>query len=273
MHLTISQRDTAQIWRIERPDRLNALGPTLGQELLDALKHLQDQLARWAADPDQGDPPYRTLVIDAAPINSGSDTPIWIAGGDLKELRELKAPEEGRSYAWMLAELCNGLQDLPIPVLAVIDGLAIGGGVELALAADLRLASRRSSFHFKQLEVGLATGYGSCQRLIALVGQARATDLLLRCRRLSATEAQALGLINDLCEQAEDLGPALSEILEGLARLSSQGLKVQKKMLHAPFHDERGHLVQQELDDFATLWMHPSHKRFLDHFAKPSAVP
>lgn len=263
MHLSVRLEDGILFWQLQRPERLNALGPTLGQALLDALQKLQEQLAGWPRSDGTNSPPVRALVLSAAPIAREDGPPIWIAGGDLKELASLATPGEGRSYAWLFAELCLGLQDLPIPVLTLIDGLAIGGGVELALAADLRLATRRSSFHFKQLEVGLATGYGSCQRLVALVGQARATDLLFRCRRLSAEEALHCGLINELASDEQDLQNLSNSVLSQLARLSPQSLRVQKFMLQQGASTHRSTLIQGELDAFSELWMQPAHSRFL----------
>ncbi len=271
MHLSVSTDGKVMNWHLHRPDRFNALGPSLGQELLNALRALQGTLADWDRKDGSREPAIRSLVITATAVHIGRESPIWIAGGDLKELQSLVEPSEGRSYAWLLAELCSGLQDLPIPVIAAIDGLAIGGGAELAIAADLRLATQRSAFHFKQLEVGLATGYGSCQRLIALVGQARATDLLLRCRRLSATEALPLGLVNELVEKPDDLAQSIKELTHDFSQISAQALRSQKFMLQQPSHDRRGHLIQGELDAFEDLWMQPAHKKFLSGFSERAA--
>lgn len=271
MHLSVTEQDKALIWCLKRPERLNALGPTIGQELLGLLKKLQDELTAWRDGGLQNEPPYRCLVLTAEPVASGRQGPVWVAGGDLKELELLTQPEEGRSYAWLFAEICVGLQDLPIPVVAVIDGLAIGGGVELALAADLRIATRRSALYFKQLEAGLTTGYGSCQRLVALVGLAKATDLLLRCRCVEAEEAYRLALFNELVDNAAELEDRLGHILLTFNRLAPASLATQKTMLQLLYHDQRGGLAQRELDLFETLWMQPAHKKFLEGFRRTSA--
>lgn len=271
MHLIVTEENRALIWCLKRPDRLNALGPTLGQELLVLLKKLQDELAVWQENEALAEPPYRCLVLTAEPVPTERQGPVWIAGGDLKELELLQEAHEGRSYAWLLAEICMGLQDLPIPVIALIDGLAIGGGVELALAADLRIATQRSALYFKQLEAGLTTGYGSCQRLVALVGLARATDLLLRCRCLDANEAHGLALFNEVVEAASELPDRLQHILSAFNRLGPRSLSTQKAMLQLPFHDQRGGLTQRELDMFEKLWMQPAHKKFLAGFRRSEA--
>jgi enoyl-CoA hydratase/carnithine racemase len=266
MYISVQKQDSVLIWTLDRPDRLNALGPLIGAELLQLALQLEQELQAFASDSRIEEPPYRCLVLRAQAVRRGQNPPIWIAGGDLKELAQLSAPADGRAYASEWAQIALILQGLPIPVLAAIQGAAIGGGAELALAADLRLATLESSLHFKQLEVGLATGYASCQRLVSLVGQARATDLLLRCRKLSAQEAQGLGLINELAENDEALEILLASVTQDLKRLPPRSLMIQKQMLQGPFVDKKPQWADRELDLFQQLWMHPAHERFLRKF-------
>lgn len=266
MYISVQKQDSVLIWTIDRPDRLNALGPLIGGELLQLVMQLEQELQPFAIDRGMEEPPYRGLILRAQPVRRGQNQPIWIAGGDLKELSQLTAPADGRAYASEWAQIGLILQGLPIPVVAAIQGAAIGGGAELALAADLRLATQESSLHFKQLEVGLATGYASCQRLVNLVGLARATDLLLRCRRLSAAEAQSLGLINDLVENDEALEKLITTVIQDFKRLSPRSLMIQKQMLQGPFVDKKPQWADRELDLFQQLWMHPQHEKFLRQF-------
>lgn len=266
MYISVQKQDSVLTWTIRRPDRLNALGPIIGAELLELVMQLEQELEPFRTDPAIEEPPYRGLILRADPVRRGQNPPIWIAGGDLKELAQLSSPADGRAYAAEWAQIGLILQGLPIPVIAAIQGAAIGGGAELALAADLRLATAESSLHFKQLEVGLATGYASCQRLVTLVGQARATDLLLRCRRLSASEAQSLGLINDLAADDTELETLLTSVIHDFKRLSPRGLMIQKHMLQGPFVDKKPQWADRELDLFQQLWMHPAHERFLRKF-------
>jgi enoyl-CoA hydratase/carnithine racemase len=266
MYISVQKQDSVLTWTIRRPDRLNALGPIIGAELLQLVLDLERELDPFRTDAKIEEPPYRALILRADPVRRGENPPIWIAGGDLKELAQLESPADGRAYAAEWAQIGLILQGLPIPTIAVIQGAAIGGGAELALAADLRLATHISSLHFKQLEVGLATGYASCQRLISLIGQARATDLLLRCRRLSASEAQTLGLINDLAADDAELETLLTGITENFKRLSPRSLMIQKHMLQGPFVDRKPQWADRELDLFQQLWMHPAHERFLRKF-------
>lgn len=256
------------VWSIERPDRFHALGPLMGAELFQRLTALEDELKAFAENPGVQDPPYRCLILRAQPVRRVQNQPIWIAGGDLKELAQIPKPADGRAYASEWARIGMMLQSLPIPVIAAIQGAAIGGGAELALAADLRLATRESSLHFKQLEVGLATGYGSCQRLISLIGLARASDLLLRCRQLSAEAALNLGLINELAENDEELDKLVQSVVQDFTGLSARSLMAQKRMLQGPFVDKKSKLVERELDLFEQLWMQPAHAKFLQKFTR-----
>lgn len=266
MYISVQKQDSALIWTIDRQARFNALGPVIGAELLQLCMQLEHELQAFVTDRPLAEPPYRCLILRAQTVRRGQNQPIWIAGGDLQELAQLPDPADGRAYASEWTRIGLILQDLPIPVIAVIQGAAIGGGVELALAADLRLATEESSLHFKQLEVGLATGYGSCQRLVNLIGLARATDLLLRCRRLSAVQAQSLGLINDLAENDEALESLLATVIHDLSRLSARSLWAQKQMLQGPFVDKKSQWADRELDIFQELWMHPAHEEFLRKF-------
>ncbi len=265
IYLAVTREQHCLRWHLQRGERRNALGPTLGQALQDALASSEAELRQWYEVQNQDEePPYRCLVISAESVAAREGSaPIWIAGGDLKELAELRTAAEGRAYAESFISLTTGLQDLPIPVLVLVDGLAIGGGAELALAGDLRFATARSEFHFKQLEVGLTTGYGTCQRLVSLLGQARATDLLLLRRKLTASEALASQLLNEVAQDALALEALARETVKAFARLSPWALAAQKKMLQAPALTHRAQLMNAELKLFEGLWMHGWHKEFL----------
>ncbi len=270
IYLSVTQHESFLHWQLQRPERRNALGPTLGQALRQALDALQSELKLWQEQNDLSlSPPYRGLVLSADVSGSNApSTPVWIAGGDLKELAQLSTPQEGRAYATSFATIGQDLQNLPIPVIAAIDGLVIGGGVEFALAADLRISTQRSAFHFKQLEVGLSTGYASCQRLVALVGEARATDLLLLRRCLSSSDAKAYGLLNEVVEDQTELIGLLNSWEKEFSALSPWSLAAQKRMLQGRSALGRDVCTEKELTWFEELWMHPWHRRFLQKFLK-----
>jgi enoyl-CoA hydratase/carnithine racemase len=107
-----------QNWHISRPDRLNAIGTTVARELTETMEMTRKSL----------EPHIRAIVITAETVIKSSNA-VWIAGGDLSELGELRETAQGRDYAYTMRCFCEGLEALPVPVITVVDGAAIGGGV------------------------------------------------------------------------------------------------------------------------------------------------
>jgi enoyl-CoA hydratase/carnithine racemase len=241
-----------QQWHICRPERMNALGTTLARELCDTLDFFRK-------NPRPG---IRAIVITAETVTKG-DRCFWIAGGDLKELSELPSKAEGRAYATMMRKFCEGLEFLPLPVFSVVDGAAIGGGAELALAADIRLATVRSSFEFKQLKLGLATGYGASSRLVSLLGKSKAQSLLYFCESMDAEKAHQLGLIHRLINSAnsDGIGASILPILQ----LEPLAVSAQKKMLRHSSEGSSGDHTWAD-DIFESIWMNATHEQNLRQF-------
>jgi enoyl-CoA hydratase/carnithine racemase len=226
-------------WHINHVARRNAIGTTLARQLFQGLEALKS------------DESLRAVVITAEP--SGSDGIYWIAGGDLKELALLDS-QSALEYASLMRRICEGLHLLPIPVLMGLDGAAIGGGAEFFLAGDIRLATKRSSLFFKQLDVGLPTGYGGSKRLVELVGLGKAQELLYLRRTVDAGNARSLGLVHEV---TDDMKPTL----ESLLSVPSEVFAVQKRMLTEPSR------TNEWMDiEFAKVWKNPKHEATLDKF-------
>lgn len=238
-------------WHIHRPERMNAIGTSIAGELTDALA-----LAR--REPPHG---VRALVITAETVVRDSKA-TWIAGGDLTELAALTEQQAGQSYAAMMNRFCLELELLPIPVITLVDGAAIGGGAELALAGDIRLATQRSTFEFRQLKMGLATGYGGASRLCTLIGKAKAQQLLYFCETLTASIAQDLGVVHRVLTSASDI----SGILESLAELEPLALAAQKQMFHLA--TDRNSNAGMEVRIFGRLWGNNTHLKMLEKFKR-----
>lgn len=265
MHIQTESKDSVLIWQINRPDRRNALGPILAEELWAKVSELGNLLPTWP----EASPKPRILAIKAL-SDMGDRQAIWIAGGDLKELSQLKDRAEGRKYAETMAKVCLALQKLPIPVVALIDGLVIGGGVEFALAADLRFATKRSIFHFKQLELGLSTAYASAGRLTHLIGAARAMNYLLRSSKLTAQKAYEAGLITEVVDDASGLDKELFRLASDVGRLNPRSVAAQKHLLNLHSTNDK---TAAELDAFEELWMNDYHQESLKRFLNPKAKP
>ncbi len=179
---------------LDRPAAKNALGRQLMTEFRAALAELRF------------DPAVRVVVLHSHVAG------VFCAGADLKE-RATMAPPEVASFVHGLRAGFTEVEDLPMPVIAVIEGAAFGGGLELALAADLRIAGADAKLGLVETGLAIIPGAGGTQRLPRLIGKARAKELIFTARKLSAAQALDLGLV----EYVEPAGAALDRAL-ALAR-------------------------------------------------------
>jgi methylglutaconyl-CoA hydratase len=173
----VEQRGAVAVWTLDRPDRMNALSR-------DTLLSL-GKLARAAATNDA----VRAVVI------TGAGDKAFCAGADLKERRTM-SDDDVRALLDLYRSELGPLDRLPKPVVAAINGLALGGGLELALACDLRIASATAVLGLPETSIAIIPGAGGTQRLPRIVGEGRAKEMILLARRLGAEEALAWGLVN-----------------------------------------------------------------------------
>lgn len=216
--------DQIAIITIDRPDALNALDNDVLNELGVAFELAQADIG------------VRALIV------TGSGR-AFAAGADIANLRKLNDTFSGREGSLAGQDVMNTLAALPIPTIAAINGFALGGGLELALAADLRVAARDAKLGLPEVGLGLIPGYGGTQRLPRLIGQARAFDLIFTGRHVGAEEALQLGLVNRVADDALAEAKALAEltvknapialglakeaVVRGLELGLSQGLEVE----------------------------------------------
>jgi enoyl-CoA hydratase len=160
-----------------RPKALNALNGATLQELDDALSAI-------AADEE-----IRVLIL------TGAGEKAFIAGADITEIRQL-TPMAARRFAGFGQQVIDRLQHLPIPVIAAVNGFALGGGCEMALACDFIYAAETATFGLPEINLGIIPGFGGTQRLPRLIGANRAKEMIFTGKFLSAGEALELGLVN-----------------------------------------------------------------------------
>ena len=196
-HLLVDRDGAVSIITINRPKVLNALnGPTL------------DELGR-AIDDAGGDDTVRALVL------TGAGDRAFVAGADINELA-VQTPVGGREHARRGQALFDRIERLGKPVIAAINGFALGGGCELAMACTLRLAADSAKLGQPEINLGLLPGYAGSQRLPRLVGRGRALELLLLGHQITAEEAWRIGLVNrvvpaaDLMTEARAVAQALA---------------------------------------------------------------
>lgn len=182
----ISEQDgRIHIITINRPKQLNALNKATIKELHDALD---------AANKDEN-----TRVI----ILTGSGDKAFVAGADIKEFANFNI-EQGQELAASGQELLfNFVQNLSTPVIAAVNGFALGGGLELAMASHMRVASDNAKLGLPEVSLGVIPGYGGTQRLAQLVGRGKAMELITTAAMMDATDAEKLGLVNHVVPQEE----------------------------------------------------------------------
>ena len=162
---------------INRPKALNALN----SEVLIELNNLVDTVAQ--------DESVKVVIV------TGSGDKAFIAGADISEMQSLSAVA-GRKFAKFGQNVFNKLENLPQPVIAAINGFALGGGCELAMACDIRIASDKAKFGQPEVGLGIIPGFGGTQRLPRLIGKGLAKELLYTSEMIDAREAYRLGLVN-----------------------------------------------------------------------------
>jgi len=180
MAVDLARHEEFAVLTLDRPEALNALSFALIEEIGAAF----DRVAGWDV---------RALIV------TGAGDKAFCAGADVKELigRDLAAQKRGAELG---QRVFAKLDDLPVPSIAVINGFAFGGGLELALACTFRLAARNAKMGFPEIKLGLIPGYGGTQRLPRAVGEARALEMIMTGRFIDAEEAERIGLVHRLID-------------------------------------------------------------------------
>jgi enoyl-CoA hydratase/carnithine racemase len=166
---------------LNRPEVMNSLNFTL-------LHALRDQIESFRFRRD-----LRVIII------AGSGEKAFCSGADLKE-RATLSPDQVREYIYTIRNLFTSIEELNKPVIAAVNGIALGGGTELALASDIRIASDNASMGLTETRLAIIPGAGGTQRLPRLVGKGKAKELIFTGRRVDAQEALNIGLVNNICE-------------------------------------------------------------------------
>jgi len=235
--------------RVNRPAARNALTWTA-----------QEAFAAAVASAGRDDT-IRALIITGA-----GET--FVSGGDLKELSQHPEAAAGERLNRVMSAALASLAELPYPVIAAVDGDAVGGGCEILTACDLRLAGAGARFSFRQVYNGLTTGWGGTARLVALIGQSRAMELLLTGRVFDAAEARSMGLIHRLASPGETALDAAYAWAGDLSRLPHGALSATKTLVHAAAHLPPAEANRLEARLFIDLWPKADHIEAMEAFVE-----
>jgi enoyl-CoA hydratase len=214
-----------------RPKALNALNAALLAEFSQVL----DGIA--------GDAKIRVLIL------TGAGDRAFVAGADITELARF-GPLQGKIFAQMGQETIGKLQQLPIPVIAAVNGFALGGGSEIALAADFIYASENAKFGLPEITLGIIPGFGGTQRLPRQVGTNIAKEMIFTGKMISAEEGLAIGLVNRVCAPDKLLAEVV-ETAEAIALKGRVALRAAKEAINTGVNADLATGCRFELDAFA----------------------
>jgi enoyl-CoA hydratase len=217
-NLTVENKEHISYLTINRPSQLNALNKKTIQELNQALQNLKD-------DPNTG-----VVII------TGGGEKAFVAGADIKEFADFSISEGGRLASEGQELLFDFVENFPKPVIAAVNGFALGGGLELALSAHLRVASQNAKMGLPEVSLGVIPGYGGTQRLAQLVGKGKANEMIFTAGMIDAKEAHQLGLVNHVVEQQELLSTC-EGIAKKILKNSPMAIRSAIKSLNAGYQD------------------------------------
>jgi len=188
-YVLLEKEEGVGVLSINRPEALNALDVNVMQDLKQAVGDIA------------GDDEIQVLII------TGAGEKSFVAGADIKFMHKL-SPVEARAFGMLGQQVFREIEKLEKPVIAAVNGFCLGGGCELAMASDIRLASEKAKFGQPEVGLGILPGHGGTQRLSRLIGEGRAMELCLTGGMIDAQEAYRIGLVNHVYPAEELMGAA-----------------------------------------------------------------
>lgn len=231
---TVEREEKIAVVGINRPAKMNAIN----SQLLDEMNVLLDEIAE-----DEG-----ILAV----VLKGSEK-FFAAGGDLGEMNEFRSVMEGFRYGSDVQHAFTKLANLPQATIAAVSGVAFGGGCELCLACDIRIAAENARFGLPEITVGVLPGGGGTQRLPRLIGAGRAKEMLFTGEPIDAQEAYRIGLVNRVVPTQTVLDEAKS-LARKLAQRPSFGLRTIKKLVNEGLNMDLTSALSYETRCFGSLF-------------------
>jgi enoyl-CoA hydratase len=243
------ERGAVTLLRVNRPDQRNAIDFATMDELEEALTILE-----------------RDEALRALVLTGGGDT--FISGGDLKDFQTLVTAADGQRMARRMGNILTRVSHLPIPVIAALNGPAVGGGTEVALACDLRVAAANAYFSFRQVTMGIMTAWGGAPRLLALLGFSRALYYLLTAERLTPEQALQMGLVQRVTPEGQAVAGAL-ELARQIVGQPPLAVRAIKRTLQQIMGVSFDAAAAVEVHEFGQVWASADHLEAVDaYFAK-----
>jgi enoyl-CoA hydratase len=241
------ERDAVGLITVNRPEVHNALN-------LATIGELRSLCLRLRAE-DR----LRALVL------TGSGKATFLSGGDLKEFQQIKTAEEARKMTSTMKEVTDMLAHFPWPVIAAVNGRAVGGGCETAIACDFRIASETAELGMRQIKLGIMSGWGGGPRLIHLVGRSRALLLMLTGDMLKAHEALAVGLVDEVVPPDRVVDRAL-ELARSIAANAPLAVRAYKRLANETAQVPLEAAIALETELFGPVWVSEDHEECVRAF-------
>jgi len=222
-----------EVLTISRPEAMNALNSDFFSEFIDYLDYIVT------------DEPFRVLILTG-------EGKAFVAGADITEMVNLD-PDGARRFSEMGQQTFLMIEELPIPVIAAVNGYALGGGCELALACDIRIASEKAVFGQPEVNLGVVPGYAGTQRLPRLIGLGNALRWILSGQNFDAAEAKRLGLVQSVSEPEKLLDDALA-LANRIASRGPKAVRMAKRLLRKGIDMDFQKALDMEKEAFAEMF-------------------
>jgi enoyl-CoA hydratase len=232
------------VLKISAPKSLNALNSTILKELDDFVGHLDAQT--------------RVLII------TGDGEKSFVAGADISEMAHLNEPQ-GQEFGRLGAQVFRRIELLPIPVIAAVNGFALGGGCELAMACDIRIASSKAKFGQPEVGLGIIPGFSGTYRLPKLIGQGYAKEMIYTGKVIRADEALRIGLVNAVYEPEELMGKAM-EMAAMMLKNAAIAIRLAKQSINEGYDLDADAAIALENKLFGQCFATKDQKEGMDAF-------
>ena len=243
----VERGESVAVLTIDRQEKLNALDPQVTEEIGQALLELE------------ADGP-RAIIVTGAGERS------FVAGADISAMSVME-PMEAKRFSEIGHAAMALLDRSPVPTIAAVNGYALGGGCEVAIACDVRIAAENATFGFPEVSLGILPGMGGTQRLPRLVGPALAKELIFTARRIGAEEAHEIGLVNRVVPQGEALKVA-NEIAAEIAANGPLAVRHAKSATNRAMDVDLVSGLEYEADQFALLFATEDAREGMDAFTE-----
>jgi len=232
---------------INRPEARNALNTTVRQEIKDAIKDIEE------------DKDIRVAII------TGAGDKAFISGADITDLEKMNSIGIEEFACTLGQQLYTDIENLRVPVIARINGFCLGGGCELAMACDIRVASENARFGQPEVNIGIFPGGGGTQRLPRLVGWGRAKELIYTGRIIDAAEAERIGLV-DKVVPLDKLDETVNQLAETIASKSPLIISLVKKAINRGMYTDLAAGLSYEKGNFSLCFATEDHKEGIAAF-------